>query len=101
MNSNVYRWCAVPQCNNTSIKTPNKLFINVPITKKVRNTWLNLARRDPVIISPNSVLYFCEDSSLVSISILAIVSLDSTIYSNNVSHDFSLYFSTSWCIDKL
>nr|XP_026489582.1 uncharacterized protein LOC113396028 [Vanessa tameamea] len=60
MNSDVYRWCAVPQCNNTSIKTPKKLFINVPLKKKVRNMWLNLARRDPTTISSNSVLYFCE-----------------------------------------
>nr|XP_026498360.1 uncharacterized protein LOC113402354 [Vanessa tameamea] len=61
MNSNVYRWRAVPQCNNTSIKTPKKLFINVPLKKKVRNMWLNLARRDPTAISSSSVLYFCED----------------------------------------
>ncbi|KAK5648217.1 hypothetical protein RI129_003109 [Pyrocoelia pectoralis] len=59
MNSDVYRWCAVPQCNNTSIKTPNKLFIHVPKDKKVRNTWLNLSRRDRQ--SSNSVIYFCED----------------------------------------
>ncbi|KAL3271347.1 hypothetical protein HHI36_021835 [Cryptolaemus montrouzieri] len=61
MNSNVYRWCAVPQCNNTSIKTPNMLFVNVSMKKKVRNMWLNLARRDPAAISSNSVIYFCED----------------------------------------
>lgn len=67
MNPNVYRWCAVPQCNNTSIKTPNKLFINVPMKKKVRNTWLSLARRDPAAISDNSVIYFCEDHFDVSI----------------------------------
>ncbi|KAK5650115.1 hypothetical protein RI129_001144 [Pyrocoelia pectoralis] len=61
MNSDVYRWCAVPQCNNTSIKTPNKLFIHVPKNKKVRNTWLNLSRRDRTSVSSNSVIYFCED----------------------------------------
>ena len=26
MNFKVYKWCAVPQCINTSLKTPNKLF---------------------------------------------------------------------------
>lgn len=67
MNTNVYRWCAVPQCSNTSVKTPNKLFIQAPMKKKVRNMWLNLARREPTAISPKSILYFCEDHFDVSI----------------------------------
>lgn len=66
MNSKVYKWCAVPQCVNTSIKTPNKLFIYVPRNKTMRNKWLNLARRDPTAISLNSPIYFCEDHFDVS-----------------------------------
>ncbi|KAF9417948.1 hypothetical protein HW555_005093 [Spodoptera exigua] len=58
---NVYRWCAVPCCSSTSIKTPNKLFISVPMKPVIRNKWLILARRDPAAISPNSGIYFCED----------------------------------------
>ena len=27
MNSNVYKWCAVPLCKTTSIETPNKFFL--------------------------------------------------------------------------
>ncbi|XP_023951319.2 uncharacterized protein LOC112055435 [Bicyclus anynana] len=61
MNPYVYRWCAVPQCTNTSIKTPKKLFIQVPRKENIRNTWLKLARRDSANIAPSSVLYFCED----------------------------------------
>lgn len=66
MNSKVYKWCAVPQCKNTSIKTPNKLFIYVPNKKIIRDRWLNLARRDPSVISTNSSIYFCEDHFDVS-----------------------------------
>jgi len=75
MNPNVYRWCAVPKCSNTSIKTPNKIFVHVPKVIKIRNMWLRLAKRDPVPLSPNSVLYFCEDHFDVSIySIYSILS---------------------------
>ncbi|CAH2269290.1 uncharacterized protein LOC120628610 [Pararge aegeria] len=61
MNSKVYKCCAVPQCNNTSIKTPRKLFVYVPHKKTIRKTWLNLARRDPLSIKISSIIYFCED----------------------------------------
>ncbi|VVC89748.1 unnamed protein product [Leptidea sinapis] len=49
MTSKAYRWCSVPLCTNTSIKTPEK--------KK----WLELARRDLEGILPTTQLYFCED----------------------------------------
>ncbi|KAG6460089.1 hypothetical protein O3G_MSEX011777 [Manduca sexta] len=61
MNSKTYRWCAVPQCTNTSIKTPNKLFIFVPYNKTTRYKWLKLAKRDLKGILPRTQLYFCED----------------------------------------
>lgn len=61
MNSKVYKWCSVPQCTNTSIKTPNKLFIFVPHNKTTRDKWLKHARRDLTRILPNTQLYFCED----------------------------------------
>lgn len=47
MNSKVYKWCAVPQCINTSIKTPNKVFVSVPRKKIIKDKWLKLARRNP------------------------------------------------------
>ena len=37
MNSKVYKTCAVPECVNTSIKTPNKLFVYVPRNKGTIN----------------------------------------------------------------
>ncbi|KAK9871716.1 hypothetical protein WA026_014167 [Henosepilachna vigintioctopunctata] len=61
MNSKVYKWCGVPQCANTSIKTPNKLFVFVPKNKTTRNKWLQLARRDSNAILSSTVLYSCED----------------------------------------
>ncbi|KAI5646810.1 THAP domain-containing protein [Phthorimaea operculella] len=56
-----YKWCAVPKCTNTSIKTPEKLFVSVPKDVKVRRKWLQLARRDPRHISRNTNAFFCED----------------------------------------
>ncbi|CAM1305965.1 Uncharacterised protein g4211 [Pycnogonum litorale] len=44
-NSKMYRYCFVPGCKNTSIKTPNKLFITVPREKKRRKQWMRAARR--------------------------------------------------------
>ncbi|XP_045456129.1 uncharacterized protein LOC123665951 [Melitaea cinxia] len=61
MNSKVYKWCAVPQCKNTSIKTPKKVFVHVPNKKIIRDKWLKLARRNPNDVVSNSPLYFCED----------------------------------------
>ena len=70
MNSKVYKWCAVPLCKNTSIATPNKLFVYVPNKKIVRDKWLKLARRNPSDVVINSSIYFCEDHFDVSIFII-------------------------------
>lgn len=67
MNSKVYKWCAVPLCKNTSLKTPNKLFIYVPNKKIMRDKWFKLARRNPTSVKTNSPIYFCEDHFDVSI----------------------------------
>ncbi|KAL3271349.1 hypothetical protein HHI36_021835 [Cryptolaemus montrouzieri] len=62
MNPSYYKYCLVPQCKSTSIKTPNKLFIYVPNNKQMRKKWLKLARRDDAhSLSINSRMYFCED----------------------------------------
>lgn len=51
-----YKWCAVPACANTSIKTPEKLFLCVPKNVKMRKKWLKLARRNPHDIVDNTVV---------------------------------------------
>ncbi|KAJ8983997.1 hypothetical protein NQ317_006850 [Molorchus minor] len=62
MNSSYYKYCLVPQCKSTTIKTPNKLFIYVPNNEQIRKKWLKLARRDDVhSLSTNSRMYFCAD----------------------------------------
>lgn len=69
MNSKVYKGCGVPMCYNTSIKTPNKLFVYVPHKESLRAKWLNLAQRDPTATSLNSQIYFCEDHFDVSFTL--------------------------------
>lgn len=62
----VYKWCAVPGCTNTSIKTPEKLFISLPKNRKIRDKWMQLARRNPRDISDKTTPFFCEDHFCVS-----------------------------------
>lgn len=66
MNYTRYRWCVVSSCKNTSVKSPEKLFIQVPDDHKMRNVWLELAKRDPMTLSTKSRLYICEDHFNVS-----------------------------------
>ncbi|KAJ8984503.1 hypothetical protein NQ317_014593 [Molorchus minor] len=55
MNSSYYKYCIVPQCKSTTIKTPNKLFIYVSNNDQIRKKWLKLATRDDVhSLSTNS-----------------------------------------------
>ncbi|XP_077257686.1 uncharacterized protein LOC143894887 [Temnothorax americanus] len=56
-----YKWCFVPKCTNTSIKTPNKIFLTMPRDIKHRKTWMKMARRDDVADPPTSCLFCCED----------------------------------------
>ncbi|XP_050554357.1 uncharacterized protein LOC126911390 [Spodoptera frugiperda] len=56
-----YRTCAVPMCKSTSIKYPDKLFIHVPKCPKRRKQWIQLARRNPMLTSDKSTIFFCED----------------------------------------
>ncbi|XP_041970068.1 uncharacterized protein LOC121726673 isoform X2 [Aricia agestis] len=57
----VYKWCAVPECKNTSLKTPEKIFVSVPTNPKRRKMWLQLARRDPKSVLSHSNIFMCED----------------------------------------
>ncbi|XP_047039804.1 uncharacterized protein LOC124644475 isoform X5 [Helicoverpa zea] len=59
MDHKFYKYCIVPQCESSTIKTPEKLFIHVPRNEQ-RRKWLQLARRD-VNVALDSKMYFCED----------------------------------------
>ncbi|KAF9419618.1 hypothetical protein HW555_003896, partial [Spodoptera exigua] len=62
MSPSYYKYCIVPECKNTTIKTPNKLFIYAPNDKNTRTKWLKLAKRHDVDkLSTKSRMYFCED----------------------------------------
>ncbi|KAK9880722.1 hypothetical protein WA026_021849 [Henosepilachna vigintioctopunctata] len=56
-----YKWCLVPQCTNTSIKTPEKMFVNLPLNTKLLKKWLILSRRNPKDIAAKSHAFMCED----------------------------------------
>lgn len=61
-----YKWCFVPQCTNTTLKTPNKVFLNVVKDELVRKRWCQAARRK-FPVKKTSTLYCCEDHFDVSI----------------------------------
>ncbi|CAG4906830.1 unnamed protein product [Colias eurytheme] len=54
-----YKYCIVPECTNTTRKTPEKVFFRISSDAKIRKQWCKVMRRDN--ISPKSCLYCCED----------------------------------------
>lgn len=56
-----YRWCFVPMCLNTQIKTPHKIFVQVPQDEKRRKLWFKAADKPT-----KSCYYCCEDHFNVS-----------------------------------
>lgn len=90
-----YRWCIVPNCKNTTLKTPEKLFNRVPNDFHMGNIWLELSGRDPSKLSTKSLLHLCEDHFNVSIYrfLCRVVMLKSTLLFYNklvVIHDLRL-----------
>ncbi|KAJ8982163.1 hypothetical protein NQ317_013948 [Molorchus minor] len=65
--SSYYKYCIVPQCKSTTIKTPNKLFIYVPTNEQIRKKWLKLAR-GMMLIKANTIKYLisCTPNGLVN-----------------------------------
>ena len=62
-----YKWCFVPECNNSSSNTPQKLFLAVPRVRGVRRQWAKMARRDDAgTLTSLNPWYCCEDHFDVS-----------------------------------
>lgn len=73
-NYSAYRCCAVIKCKNTSVKTPDKLWIRVPEKNiNMRKTWFKIARRDSELLSKKTRLYFCENHFDVSMYLYALL----------------------------
>lgn len=73
-----YRWCVALNCKNSTLKTPEKLFITVPKDVSMRYVWLELAGRDPTKYSDKSHLYLCEDHFDVSTYIIKLFIMNFT-----------------------
>lgn len=61
------RWCFVPMCTSTDKSTPGKIFLCVPVNKKIRRQWWVAARREFPVLECS--LYCCQDHFTVSISV--------------------------------
>ncbi|XP_043189316.1 uncharacterized protein LOC122363762 isoform X1 [Amphibalanus amphitrite] len=59
-SSRRYYTCFVPGCTNTTVSTPDKIFIGLPRSDKLRKLWSNAARRDGPLISASGSAC-CED----------------------------------------
>lgn len=56
-------------CENTTVKTPNKVFIHVPVSRKLQ--WLKACRRDVKDFSEKNIaLYVCEEHFNVSTNLI-------------------------------
>ncbi|KAJ8912491.1 hypothetical protein NQ315_014591 [Exocentrus adspersus] len=53
------KWCFMPKCSSTSVSTPNKTFISVPMNNEKRKKWFKAVRRD--MPQSKSVFFCCED----------------------------------------
>lgn len=62
-----FKWCFVPSCTNTSINSPNKLFISVPKQYYRKLRWFQAAGRD--MPKSQSGFFCCEDHFDVGIYI--------------------------------
>lgn len=70
----VRKYCIVPQCFNSTVKTPDKLFFNVPGDPKMRKKWMTAVKRMDSI-SPKTKAHCCEDHFDVSTQIYSSYSL--------------------------
>nr|CAI5834221.1 unnamed protein product [Callosobruchus analis] len=59
----MYYWCIVPECKNTSISTPEKVFIKVPTEEQGRKQWIVAVSREDI---SRQVTFVCEDRFDVS-----------------------------------
>lgn len=57
----MYKKCMVPKCPNNTTRTPNKLFIRVPVNLAQRQRWLQSVNRDLKEYLPTTSLFCCED----------------------------------------
>ncbi|CAL1264110.1 unnamed protein product [Larinioides sclopetarius] len=63
-----YKYCIVPCCTSSTVKTPEKIFFNVPRDPMKRKAWTNAMKRDEKFnkeLSPVSTLWCCEDHFLL------------------------------------
>ncbi|XP_018580312.1 uncharacterized protein LOC108917967 [Anoplophora glabripennis] len=55
-----YKYCIVPQCENTSVKTPKKIFISLPRNVERNKQWQKAMKRKNML-SVKSTYFVCED----------------------------------------
>ncbi|XP_044733469.1 uncharacterized protein LOC123296073 [Chrysoperla carnea] len=55
-----FKCCMVSQCTSSTTRTPEKIFVPVPIDPNRRKKWLNLTNRKRSV-GPKSNVYMCED----------------------------------------
>ena len=78
-SSRRYYTCFVPGCTNTTVRTPDKIFIGLPRSDKLRKLWSNAAHRDGPLISASGSAC-CEDHFTVSSIVNIDMVLPSTLF---------------------
>ncbi|KAI5745911.1 hypothetical protein M8J76_015455 [Diaphorina citri] len=62
MNSKISRYCLFPNCYNSTRRTPDKLFFNIPKEKDMKAKFLEAIQyKDTKILNNSTPYYICED----------------------------------------
>lgn len=74
------KYCVVPQCQSTLIRTPDKIFISLPAGSakqlQKRRLWLQAMKRNIHDLSENTRGYVCQDHFNVCLMFMFKVSFD-------------------------
>lgn len=68
-----YKYCFVPMCSNTTVSTPDEIFLHVFQNMVVRMAWFQAAKREDTI-SVTTTAFACEDYFVVSLTKSLIIS---------------------------
>lgn len=70
VNKGPYKYCLVPECKSTSLRTPDKIFVSLPAAntkqKYKRKLWLNAMGRNENDLAESTRGHVCENHFNVS-----------------------------------
>ncbi|KAJ8910725.1 hypothetical protein NQ315_002096 [Exocentrus adspersus] len=84
------KWCFVPNCGNTSINAPNKVFVTLPSEYSRKLKWFKAATKKAAkrdMPKSKSIFYCCEDH-------FNLLCIFTRLVGHNPQKDSDIYFDT-------